>query len=65
MILTNTYNFLRFYSIINNLTITNENEQTVNFFKTIIEYPLFLVELVKETCNIDLHQIKDYFEVDV
>ena len=64
MILANTFNLIRFYSGINNPTITNETEDTMNFFKSINEYPLFLVELVKETCNINLRQIKDYFDVE-
>jgi aminoglycoside phosphotransferase (APT) family kinase protein len=63
MILTNTYNLLRLYSIINNPTITNENEQSKNFFKVISEYPLYLAELVKETSNIRLNQIEEYFEL--
>ncbi len=63
MILANTYNLIRFYSGINNPKITDETEDTMSFFKSFKEYPLFLVELVKETCNIELHQIKDYFDV--
>ncbi|MBA7520441.1 hypothetical protein ES705_12537 [subsurface metagenome] len=64
MILANTFNLIRFYSGINNPTITNETEDTMNFFKSLKEYPLLLVELVKETCNIDLRQIEDYFNVE-
>ena len=64
MILANTFNLIRFYSGINNPTITNETEDTMNFFKSVKEYPMLLVELVKKTCNIDLRQIKDYFNVE-
>jgi len=64
MILANTFNLIRFYSGINNPTITNETEDTMNFFKSVKEYPMLLVKLVKETCNIDLRQIKDYFNVE-
>ncbi|MHA1552424.1 MAG: phosphotransferase family protein [Candidatus Heimdallarchaeaceae archaeon] len=63
MILANTYNLIRFYSGINNPAITDETEDTMNLFKSFKGYPLFLVDLVKETCNIDLRQIKDYFDV--
>ncbi len=61
MILANIFNLLRFYSCANNPSITNETEDTMEFFKSIKEYPLFLVELVRDTCDIELRQIKDYF----
>jgi len=31
------------------------------FSKSINDYPLFIVKLVKDECNIDLSQVKDYF----
>jgi aminoglycoside phosphotransferase (APT) family kinase protein len=62
MVLENIFNLIRFYSGINNPTITHENEDTMNFFKTVKTYPLFLVDFIKETCNVYLHQIKEYFE---
>ena len=61
MILANIFNLIRFYSCANNHSITNETEDTVEFFKSIKEYPLFLVELVRGTCDIELRQIKNYF----
>ncbi len=64
MILANIFNMIRFYSCIKNPEITNETEDTINFFKSIKEYPLFLVELVENTCDIELHQIWDYFTIN-
>jgi len=61
MILSSVSNLLRFYSGMNNTSITNETEETMAFFKSVSEYPLFLVKLVKDECNIDLSQVKDYF----
>lgn len=63
MILDNLFNMIRFYSGINNPRITNENEDTMNFFKSVRSYPLYLVEVIKETCNIELNQIEEYFEL--
>lgn len=62
MILANSFSLLRLYSIINNPGITNENNQSKYFFKSINEYCLYLAELVSETCKTELHQIRDYFE---
>jgi len=62
MILANSFSLLRLYSIINNPRITNENNQSKHFFKSINEYCLYLAELVSETCKTELHQIRDYFE---
>jgi len=61
MILSSVHNLMRFYSGMNNPSITNETEDTMAFFKSVSEYPLFLVKLVKDECNIDLSQVKDYF----
>lgn len=36
---------------------------TRNFFKSVRSYPLYLVEVIKETCNIELNQIEEYFEL--
>jgi len=63
MILSSTFNRIRLYSMINNPDITGENEETVNFFKSVKDYFLFLADLVKETCNIELNQIKEYFDL--
>lgn len=62
MILAHIFNLLRFYSGINNPTITNETEDTMIFWKLSKFYLLYLVDLVKETCNIELLQIKEYFK---
>ena len=62
MILSSTFNRIRLYSMINNPDITGENEETENFFRTVSDYFLFLRYLVKENCNIELHQIKEFFE---
>ncbi|MFW9988127.1 MAG: phosphotransferase family protein [Candidatus Odinarchaeota archaeon] len=62
IILAMLSNLIRLYNAINNPIITNENEETLNFFKSIKDYPLYLVELIKETCNIELSQIKNYFK---
>jgi aminoglycoside phosphotransferase (APT) family kinase protein len=61
MILSSAWNLLRWYSGINNPTITGESEETMTFFKTVREYPLLMVELVKEECGIDIQQIRNYF----
>ena len=61
MVLASVYNLMRFYSGMNNPSITNETEDTMAFFKSISDYPLFVVELVKRECGIDLKQIKNYF----
>ncbi len=62
MILSSTFNLIRLYSMINNTNITGENEETENFFRSVSDYFLFLRYLVKENCNIELHQIKEFFE---
>ncbi len=62
LILENIFNLIRFYSGINNPLITNETEDTMNFFKSVRTYPLFLVDLIKETCDIELNQIKEFFK---
>jgi len=61
MVLSNVWNLLRLYSALNNPAINNEGEETLAFFKTIREYPLLLVELVQDECEIQLKQIKQYF----
>ncbi|MHA2425018.1 MAG: phosphotransferase family protein [Candidatus Thorarchaeota archaeon] len=61
MILSNVHNLMRLYSGLNNSAITNDNEATLAFFKNIKDYPLFLVNLVREECDIELKQIGDYF----
>jgi len=64
LILENIFNLIRFYSGINNPLITNETEDTMNFFKSVRTYPLFLVDLIRETCDVELKQIKEYFEAE-
>jgi aminoglycoside phosphotransferase (APT) family kinase protein len=64
MILSNVHNMMRFYSALNNSAITTDNEDTLQFFKSIKEYPLFLTKLVREECGIELKLIQDYFSSD-
>lgn len=64
LILENIFNLIRFYSGINNPLITNETEDSMNFFKSVRTYPLFLVDLISETCDVELKQIKEYFEAE-
>ena len=61
MILSSAWNLLRWYSGINNPSITGESEETMTFFKTVREYPQLMVELVKKESSIDLEQIRNYF----
>jgi aminoglycoside phosphotransferase (APT) family kinase protein len=61
MILSSVWNLLRWYSGITNPAITGETEETMEFFKSIPEYPLLIVELVKKESGIDLQQIRNYF----
>jgi len=61
MILSSVWNILRWYSGINNPSITNESNDTMNFFKSVREYPLQIVELVRKESGIDLKQIEQYF----
>ena len=62
MILSSTWNLLRWYSGINNPSINNESVETMEFFKSIREYPNLIVNLVKEESGIDLQQIRNYFD---
>ena len=61
MILSSVWNLLRWYSGINNPSITGESEETMTFFKSVREYPHLMVELVKEESGINLQQIRNYF----
>ncbi|MGY5872586.1 MAG: aminoglycoside phosphotransferase family protein [Candidatus Thorarchaeota archaeon] len=61
MVLSSVWNILRWYSGINNPSITNESNDTMNFFKSVREYPLLMVELVRKESGIDLKQIEQYF----
>ena len=48
MILTCMFNLVRLYSQINNPEITGENEVTKDFFRSVYDYFLFLVDQIKE-----------------
>ena len=61
MILACNFNLIRLYSQINNPNITGENEDTAAYFHTVKDYFLFLAYVIKETCNVELKQIKEYF----
>ena len=61
MILVCTFNLIRLYSQINNPNMTGENEDAIDFFHTVKDYFLFLAYLIRETCNVELKQIKEYF----
>ena len=62
MILAATFNLIRLYSQINNPDITGENEKTKEFFKIVNDYFLFLAYVIKKECNIDLKQLREFFE---
>ncbi|NHJ48141.1 MAG: phosphotransferase [Asgard group archaeon] len=62
MILVSTFNLIRLYSQINNPDMTGENKDAIDFFFTVKDYFLFLANLIRETCNVELEQVEEYFK---
>ena len=64
MVLGNLFNIVRFYSVARNYDITNENDATRDYFKSVKVFPLFVVDMVQRLCNVELKQIREFFNAD-
>ncbi|MCE7743459.1 MAG: phosphotransferase [Candidatus Heimdallarchaeota archaeon] len=58
MVLNSTFNLIRLYSMINNTSITGENEETKKFFISVYDYFLFLADIIEINCNVELTQLR-------